>query len=255
MEIIAFVNQKGGVAKTTTCLNVGAGLSFCGFKCLLVDLDPQGNLSTSLGLTPGDDDLTTYEVLKGSDINQAIKPGKYDVLPTDIRLSGAELELASTAGRDFLLKEALENLKTKYDYILIDCAPSLNILTLMALTASNEIYVPVKADYLGLNGIAQLLETVDLVKKRLNTKLKIGGVILTFYDSRRGLDQEVIESLRKKFGDIVFKTAISNNIKLAEAPSHYKDIFTYAPNCNGAQQYKALVDEIIHETTERETRK
>lgn len=256
MEIIAFVNQKGGVAKTTTCLNVGAGLSFCGFKCLLIDLDPQGNLSTSSGLTPGENDLTTYEVLKGSDINLAIKPGKYDVLPTDIRLSGAELELASTAGRDFLLKEALGNLKKKYDYILIDCAPSLNILTLMALTACNKIYVPVKADFLGLNGISQLLDTIELVKKRLNPELSIGGVILTFYDSRRGLDKEVVESLKEKFGDIVFKTAISNNIKLAEAPSFYKDIFSYAPNSNGAQQYKALVDEIIkHETTEKRGKK
>ena len=247
MRIISFVNQKGGVAKTTTCVNVGAGLSFCGFKCLLVDLDPQGNLSTSLGIAPGDDDITIYEVLKGADVNHAIRTepnGRYDILPADIRLSGAELELAGVAGRDFLLKEALESLKKKYDYILIDCAPSLNILTLMALTACNNLYVPVKADYLALNGMAQLLDTIEQVRKRLNHDLDVSGVILTFFDGRRGLDKEVEQSIRAKFGKSVFNTTIGNNVALAEAPSHHQDIFTYAPNSKGAQQYKELVTEI-----------
>lgn len=246
MEILSFVNQKGGVAKTTSVVNVGAELSNRGFKVLLIDLDPQGNLSTSLGLVPDADDVTTYEVLKGADINKGIKPKhSYELLPVDIRLSRADLELAGVPGRDVLLKEALDGLKKEYDYILIDCAPSLNILTLMALTASSKVIIPVKADYLALNGLAQLKETLELVQKRLNPNLTVGGIILTFYDGRRGLDLAVIDSVRTAFTDKVYKTCIGNNVKLAEAPSYGEDIFNYAPTSKGAAQYKDLVTEML----------
>ena len=185
-KVIAFVNQKGGVAKTTSALNIGAALAIEGKKVLLIDLDPQGSLSKCAGFRDLDNAPTTYEVIKGeADINSAIKTKQgvaaYDLLPTDIRMSGAEIELISVPGRDTLLREALEGLKRPYDYVLIDCSPSLNILTLMALTAADELIIPVAAQYMPLDGMAQLLPTVELVKKRLNKGLEVGGVITVSY--------------------------------------------------------------------------
>lgn len=250
MQILAFVNQKGGVAKTTSALNIGAALAIEGKKVLLIDLDPQGSLSKCAGFRNIDDDATIYEVIKGDvDINQAIKTkqgvASYDVVPTDIRFSGAEIELISVPGRDTLLKEALEGLKTEYDYILIDCSPSLNILTLMALTAATSVIIPVAAQYMPLDGMAQLLPTVELVKKRLNKGLKVGGVIVTMYDSRRSLDKEIIGAVKKKFPAETFKTVVRNNSKLAEAPTFGKDIYEYAPKSSGAEAYSAIAKEII----------
>ena len=255
MRVIAFVNQKGGVGKTTACQNIGAGLSNCGFKCLLIDLDPQSSLSIGYGFTNIDaQDVTTYEILKGADINAAIKPKKdnLDILPTDLRLSGAELELASIPGREMLLKEALEKLNDAYDYVLIDCGPSLNILTLMALTASNEVIIPLELQYYALNGLAMLQDTISLVKKRMNPGLEVGGLIATFYDSRRNLDKAIIEAVDAALPGKRFDTMLTQNTKVAEAPSMGLDIFEYDPKGKGAAQYKALVDELIkHETTEK----
>lgn len=249
MKILSFVNQKGGVAKTTSCLNIGAALAIAGKKVLLVDLDPQGSLSKCAGFKDLQNDLTTYEVLKGKDINQAIKTknttNPYDVLPSDIRMSGAEIELVSVPGRDTLLKEALSNLQKKYDYVLIDCSPSLNILTLMALTASTGLIIPVAAQYMPLDGMAQLLPTIELVKKRLNKKLKIDGVIVTMYDSRRSLDKQIIEAVKAKFPDEIFETVVKNNSKLAEAPTFGKDIFEYDAKSSGAEAYNSIALEII----------
>lgn len=250
MNILAFVNQKGGVAKTTSCLNVGAALAIEGKKILLIDLDPQGSLTKCAGFRSLDNNQTTYEVIKGDcNINDAIQTkngvAHYDILPTDIRMSGAEIELISVPGRDTLLKEALENLKTPYDYVLIDCSPSLNILTLMALTAATSLIIPVAAQYMPLDGMAQLLPTVELVKKRLNKGLKIGGVIVTMYDSRRSLDKGIIEAVKAKFPTEVFSTVVRNNSKLAEAPTYGKDIFEYAPKSSGAEAYMAIAQEII----------
>lgn len=250
MKVIAFVNQKGGVAKTTSALNIGAALAIEGKRVLLIDLDPQGSLSKCAGFRDLDNAPTTYEVIKGeADINSAImtKQGvaAYDLLPTDIRMSGAEIELISVPGRDTLLREALEGLKKPYDYILIDCSPSLNILTLMALTAANELIIPVAAQYMPLDGMAQLLPTVELVKKRLNKGLEVGGVIITMYDSRRSLDKEIIEAVRAKFPSQTFKTVVKNNSKLAEAPTFGKDIFEYEPKSSGAEAYRAIAKEII----------
>lgn len=246
MQVIAFVNQKGGVGKTTSCLNVGAGLSHKGKRVLLIDTDPQGNLTISAGIHLKDGEPTVHEVLKGStNINDAIKPGTYDVLPADIMLSGAEIELASVPGREMILKEAIGELKKPYDYILIDCPPSLSIITLMALTAANSVIVPVQAHYLALNGIAQLRDTISLVRKRMNPQLNIGGVIVTQYDNRRLIDKEVLESLTAAFPGKVFETTVSNSVALVEAPSFGKDIFEYKPNSKPAAQYEAIVNEIM----------
>lgn len=246
MQTLSFVNQKGGVGKTTSCLNVGAGLSRAGKRVLLIDADPQGNLTISAGVKLGDDTPTVYDVLKGSvDINAAIVPGDYDILPADIMLSGADIELASVPGREMILKEAIGQLKKPYDYVLIDCPPSLSVITLMALTASSSVIVPVQAHYLALNGIAQLRDTIELVRKRMNPALVIGGVIVTQYDHRRLIDKEVLESLTEAFPGKVFKTTISNSVALVEAPSYGKDIFKYKPNSKPAAQYEAIVGEIL----------
>lgn len=253
MRVITMLNQKGGTGKTTTCINVGAALSRCGFKCLLIDIDPQGNLSESAGYDElADGDLTTYEVISGENINRAIKSSKngYDVLPTDIRLSAAEIELVSADRRNYLLRDAIAKLKKKYDFILIDSPPSLNILTLMALTAATEVIIPVQAQYLPLKGVAQLRDTVELVKRRFNPKLEIGGILLTFYHDNWNLDKDVLEALEQTFGDKVFKTKINQNNKLAEAPSYGKDVIAYSINSKGSVQYRALAAEILKQERE-----
>ena len=254
MRVITFLNQKGGVGKTTSCINLGAALSLRGLKCLLVDIDPQGNLSQSAGYDElADGDVTTYEVLNGEDINRAIhKRDSYDVLPTDIRLSAGEIEYISIDRRNYLLKDALGKLKASYDFVLIDCPPSLNVFTLMALTAATEVIIPVQAQYLPLKGVAQLRDMVELVKERFNPELEIGGVLLTFYDERRNLDKDVLEVLEQAFEGKVFKTKISQNTKVAEAPSYGKDVISYSINSKGSVQYRALADEIRkHKTTEK----
>lgn len=247
--IITFTNQKGGIGKTTTCLSVGAAIAGTGKTVLLTDIDPQGNLSTSAGAKPKTSDTTVYEVLKGADVNAAVVPvGSYDVLPADIRLSGAEIELSAVPGRDYLLKEALASLKKQYDYILIDCPPSLSILTLMGLSAADSVIVPVQAQYLALDGLSQLKNTIDIVKKRINPELDIAGIVLTMYDDRLNLNKAVLEKTAKVFPGKVYDTRISTNVSLAEAPVYGKDIFAYKPKSKGALQYRALTKEILKES-------
>ena len=248
MKVISFVNQKGGVAKTTSCVNIGASLADQGKTVLLIDLDAQGSLSTSTGLREiGADELTTYEVLKGADIKEATRTLSegLSVLPTDIRLSGAEIELSSVPGREFLLREALTEFDDVFDYVLIDCPPSLGVLTLIALTASDGVIVPVKADYLALKGMSQLVDVINVVKRRMNPGLEIAGVIATFYNSRRNLDQQIVEQIETFFPGKLFETKISQNTALAEAPSQGKNIFEYDSRSKGAQQYKTLAEELI----------
>ena len=248
MRVISFVNQKGGVAKTTSCVNIGASLADQGRRVLLVDLDAQGSLSTSTGLKEiGADELTVYEVLKGADIREAVRTLSDDlaVVPTDIRLSGAEIELSSVPGREFLLREALTAFEDVFDYVLIDCPPSLGVLTLIALTASDGVIVPVKADYLALKGMSQLVDVISVVKRRMNPGLEIVGVIATFFNSRRNLDQQIVDQIETFFPGKLFETKISQNTALAEAPSQGKNIFEYDSRSKGAQQYRTLAEELI----------
>lgn len=244
---IAFVNQKGGVGKTTTTLNLGAGLALEGKKVLLIDTDPQGNLSISAGVNLKDDDLTIYDVLKGSvaPVDAIVHLENYDIIPADIMLSGAEIELSGVPGREMILKEALEKISKKYDYILIDCPPSLSTITLMGLVACDSVIIPVQSQYLALNGVAQLLETIELVRKRMSPQLRIAGVLATMYDSRMNLHKEVLETIKEAFPDQIFNTTISNNVALSEAPGFGQDIFKYNPRSKGAQQYKELVKELL----------
>lgn len=247
-RIIALVNQKGGVGKTTSTINIGAGLHRAGKRVLLVDIDPQGNLTVSVGIEAHTLPLTIFELLKGECVIQdAIIERGYDVVPADIRLSGADMELSGIPGREMLLKEALVQITGSYDYILIDCPPSLGLITLNGLTAANEIFIPLQAEFLALNGMAQLLNTVKAVKKRLNPVLDITGIVVTLYDNRKNLNKEVLEKIRQYFPDKTFCTLIRDNIALAEAPSFGMDIYEYKAESNGAEDYKALCDEIIRQ--------
>ena len=250
MKTYCLINQKGGVAKTTSCLNIGAALAAKGKKVLLVDLDAQGSLTKSIGFKAiKEEQPTIYEVLSGkASAKEAIlhaEAEQMDLLPSDIRLSGAEIELISVPGRDFLLKEALEPLTGAYDYIFIDCSPSLNILTLMALAAVDGILIPVAAQYMPLDGIKQLLQTIEVVKKRLNPQVKISGVIITLYDARRGLDKSITEAIRERFPSEVFADVIKYNAKIAEAPTFGKSVLIYAPKSTGAEAYIRIAEELM----------
>ena len=248
-RVIAFVNQKGGVGKTTSCLNVGAALSRKGKRVLLIDADPQGNLTISAGINLKDNEPTIYEVLKGKaaidDAIQFTENGSYDIIPADIVLSGADIELSSIPGREMILKENIGKITATYDYILIDCPPSLSLITLMALTAATGVIIPVQAHFLALNGVAQLTETVSLVKNRMNPQLEVIGVIITMYDPRKLIHKEVYESLNNAFPGKVYESTISNTVALVEAPSAGQDIFKYKPGSKAANQYAALAEEIM----------
>lgn len=250
MKTLIFTNQKGGTGKTTSALSVAAGLSRKGYEVLLVDLDPQGNATTAAGITPDEEDATVYEVLKGAaEAADAIRTaGGYDLIPTDIRQSGADIELATAPGRDFILREALEGVRNAYDYIVLDSPPSLGVVTLMGLTAADGVVITLKADYLALNGVAQLKDTIDLVRRRLNPRLEVTGVLLTFYDDRKNLDRQIAAQAEEGFPGKVFKTRISQAVALAEAPAAGRDIFAYKPTSKAAEQYAALTDEVIART-------
>lgn len=251
MKTLIFTNQKGGTGKTTSAVSVGAGLYRKGYRVLIVDTDPQGHTSKAAGVTPDEKDPTVYEVLKGTaTAAEAIRtaPGGYDIFPTDIRQSGADIELATAAGRDFILKEALEEIKDRYDYAIIDSPPSLSVVTLMGLTAADGIIITLKADYLALDGVAQLKDTVELVKKRLNPHLEVTGVLMTFYDDRKNLDREIAAQAEEGFPGKVFKTKIAQAVALAEAPAAGRDIFNYKPGSKPANQYEAVVEELIERT-------
>lgn len=246
MKMIAFTNQKGGVGKTTSTINVGAGLSLQGKKVLLVDLDPQANLTYSLRMQSQRLDKTIYDVLKGrAKLEETIiRHNGFDILPSSINLSGAEMEFANEPARETLLKAQLSKCNGAYDYILVDCPPNLGLLTLNAFTAVSEIFIVLQSEYLALHGLSKLTEIINVVKERLNPEIKISGIICTLFDSRKNLNREVVDHIKDYFGDKVFDTVIRDNVALAEAPSHHKTIFEYDPQSYGAKDYMSLAKEI-----------
>ncbi len=251
MKIITLTNQKGGVGKTTSTANLGAALALKGKKVLVIDLDPQAHLTTSLGVKEHELEKTIYEVFKGTvSINEAIidlsKPGRrLWLLPSTLTFSVADTEFSAEAGREYLLKEALQELNQDFDYVLIDCPPSLGLLTINGFTAAQEVYIPLQTEYLAMHGMTQLMQVYGVVKKRINPALKITGIIGTMYDGRKKLNREVIDKISEHFGDHLFKTMIRTNISLAEAPSFGQDIFTYRPESAGAEDYAALAEEVL----------
>jgi len=245
MKIISLFNQKGGVGKTTSAVNIGAGLAQLGQRILLIDMDPQANLSISLGFAADESGPSVYELLDGKvSTAQTIRRRKgLDVITSAIQLAGAELQFAGVPGREMLLRDALRDL-ADYDFVFIDCPPSLGLLTLNALTASQGIIIPIQAEFLPLQGLVQLMETVAIVKRRLNPVLEIIGVITTFYDPRKVLQRQVMDRIKERFGRKVYTSTIRVNVALAEAPSAGQSIFEYQPDSHGAKDYLSLCREI-----------
>jgi chromosome partitioning protein len=243
-KVISISNHKGGVGKTTSTINIGAGLNKLGKKVLLIDLDPQANLSQSLGLI--DPERNIYGAIRGEYKLEPIKVLKgLDVIPSTLDLSGAEIEMSGEAGREYILRELIEPLRASYDYILIDSPPSLGLLTLNSFVASDQIFIPLQAQFLALQGLTKLLEVIDKIIKRLNKELRVGGVFITQYDSRKVLNRDVVATIEEHFKDQVFKTKIRDNIALAEAPAQGLDIFRYNPKSSGAEDYLSLSKEVL----------
>ncbi len=252
MRTIAIVNQKGGCGKTTTAVNIAAALAELGNRVLIIDLDPQGHTTLGLGCDPEAIDKTIYDVLTDSHIplSKVIINSSQEglsLVPSNILLSGAEFELATLYGREYVLSQQLSNMNgDHHDICVIDCSPSLNLLTLNALVASTDVIIPVQTHYYALEGLRQLLETIEIVKERFNHGLKILGVLLTFVESRTTLSKQVQRQMREFFGDLVFDTVIHRTVRLAEAPSAGESILNYAPKSKGALEYTALAEEITN---------
>ena len=253
-KIISIINQKGGVGKTTTVINLAAGLSLQGKKVLVIDLDPQGNATTGLGLSNlANSEKSIYSVLNGTkkifDVIEKTNFKNLDLITSNVDLSGLEVETAGDNRRAFILKDQimayLNDSRGIYSHILIDCPPSLSLLTIMALVASDSLLVPLQTEFFALEGVSQLMKTIDRIKNNLNPELAIRGILLTMYDSRLRLSNQVVDEVKKHFGDIVFKTIIQRNIKLGEAPGFGKDIITYDVTSKGTKNYLSLADEII----------
>ncbi len=246
-KVFVFVNQKGGVGKTTSAINLGAYIALAGKKVLLVDFDSQGNMSSGVGLSK--EKPTVYELIAEKNTPQEVVKHtaveNLDAIPASIDLSGAAIELVDQNKREYYLKNALEPLISVYDFILIDCPPSLGILTLNGLAAADAVLIPMQCEYFALEGISLLLQTVKKVQRGINPKLSIGGIFFTMYDSRTRLAQDVVLQVKSYFKDSVFNTIIPRNVRLSEAPSHGQPICLYEPNCAGARGYQKLAEEVI----------
>ncbi|HAK1273387.1 TPA: ParA family protein [Listeria monocytogenes] len=248
-KVIALANQKGGVGKTTSSVNLSSSLAFLGKKVLLVDIDPQGNASSGVGVNKGEIEHCIYDVLVDDvaiqDVLQKTDLDNLNVIPATIQLAGAEVELVPAISREIRLKKAIDSIRDDYDYVIIDCPPSLGLLTLNALTAADSVLIPVQCEYYALEGLSQLLNTIRIVQKHLNEDLKIEGVLLTMLDARTNLGIQVIEEVKKYFQNKVFNTIIPRNVRLSEAPSHGKPILLYDAKSKGAEVYLELAKEVV----------
>ena len=254
-RIIAFSNQKGGVGKTTTCVNMSAYLAAKGYKCLLVDLDPQGNATSGLGFSKSDVKNSIYDVMI-DDLPLAEAVVKtcvegLDILPSSIEFAGAEVEIVYRKNRDFILKNALEKARKCYDFITIDCPPSLSVITVNALAAADSVIIPIQSEYYAMEGLSQLLNTIKLVIKHDNPNLKIDGVVLTMNDNRAIISRQISEEIRRFFGKKLYDTVIPRNIRLSEAPSHGVPIMLHDTKCSGARAYLALTEEFLTKLPKR----
>ena len=254
-RIIAIVNQKGGVGKTTTSINLAAALTKLGKTVLLIDIDPQGNASTGLGISRRQRDKTIYHILtEGLELDAAIQPTEVDglsIIPSHIDLSAAEMEIGNVDGRTVILRNAIERSQAKFDYVLFDCPPALNLLTINALAASRSVIVPLQCEFFALEGLSQLLQTIEMAKANINPNLAIDGVMLTMFDKRNRLSAQVAADVRKHLGRAVFKTIIPRNVRIAEAPSFGQPVLIYDPDCAGSLAYMELAQEMLHKHRNR----
>lgn len=251
-RVIAIANQKGGVGKTTTTINLAAAIADKGHKVLILDLDPQGNTTSGLGVEKQELEKTAYQVLIGEcDIADTILKNVHenvDLIPSNVDLAAAEVELVDLENQQFVLKQEMEKVRDGYEYVLIDCPPSLSMLTVNAMTAATTVLIPIQCEYYALEGLSQLMQTIDLVKENLNPDLRIEGMVFTMYDARTNLSMQVVENVRANITEHVYNTIIPRNIRLAEAPSHGLPINQYEPKSSGAEAYRMLADEIIGRT-------